>query len=478
MGAYIDPAWWREAAIAEPLRQRDVAAIFRVLKKHGWSNTRIAAVTGLGTPRVGDILAGRHLVQTYPVLERIADGLGIERGLMGLAYTANEMVTQSSPSEEGAVQVDPAAAALTEDRAWGLSWGADVSSTLHVVTGMWRADMDRRNFLVSAGFAGGGFAGPARDWLLGWPDAEVGTTGTGRKVGQTDVDMLWMSCQSFQEMDRRMGGGYARGSLVHFLNNVVTPLLRGDYTEEVGRQLLAVAARLTDIAGYSAYDAHEQGLAQRYYIQALRMARSADNDALGAHIFGDMTRQSYYIGELDEAVSLARAGQQAAQRANSWFGVARCASLEARALAMQGDKKASEAAMTRAERAMTRANPDEEPVWIKYFSTDQLEAEFAHAAEALGRPKEVLRFAEPALAADRPLERRNVLVGTTAARAHAANGDIEKAAHLGIQVLDMISGMSSERALDAAKLLRADLAPYSRGVAAGFAAKARELLPV
>lgn len=338
--------------------------------------------------------------------------------------------------------------------------------------------MDRRNFLVSAGFAGGGFAGPARDWLLGWPDADVSSDiGSGRKVGQTDVDMLWMSCHSFQEMDRRMGGGYARGSLVHFLNNVVTPLLRGDYSEQVGRQLLAVAGRLTDIAGYSAYDAHEQGLAQRYYIQSLRLARSADNDALGAHIFGDMTRQSYYIGELDEAVALARAGQQAAQRARSWFGVARCASLEARALAMQGDKSGSEAAMNRAEAAMGKANPDDEPVWIKYFSTDQLEAEFAHAAEALGRPKDVLRFAEPAMAAGRPLERRNVLVGATAARAHATNGDIDKAAELGVQVLDMIATMSSERALDAAKQLRVTLAPYSRGLAAGFAAKAREVLP-
>ncbi|MFD0597328.1 hypothetical protein ACFQZ4_37785 [Catellatospora coxensis] len=319
--------------------------------------------------------------------------------------------------------------------------------------------MNRRDFVVNTAFVGGGFAGPARDWLLGWPDADVSSVGTGRKVGQTDVDMLWLSCHSFQEIDRRMGGGYARGSLVHFLNNVVTPLLRGDFTEDVGRQLLAVSARLTDIAGYSAYDAHEQGLAQRYYIQALRMARSADNDALGAHIFGDMTRQSYYIGELDEAVSLARAGQQAAQRASSWFGVARCASLEARALAMQGDRTSSQAAMTRAEKAMAKANADDEPAWIKYFSMDQLEAEFAHAAEALGRPREVLRFAEPALAADRPLERRNVLVGTTAARAHAANGDIEKAAHLGIQVLDMIGAMSSERALDSARQLRTVLAP-------------------
>ena len=466
--------------MAPKLRQRDVAAIFGVLKKHGWSNTRIAMATGLSTPRISDILTGRHAVQTIHVLERIADGLGIHRGLMGLLYsdTPTEFADPVSPPATPEAVDERSPSSRTPGPSWGLSWVSDIRSTLHLVTGMWRADMDRRSFLIDASFASGAFAPPARDWLLNWPDKQVGhTTGQGRKVGTTDVDMLWLSCHSFQEMDRRLGGGYARDSLVHFLNNVVAPLLRGDYTEEVGEQLMAVAARLTDIAAYSAYDAHEQGMAQRYYIQALRLAKSASNDSLGAHILGDMTRQSYYIGEINEAVALSRAGQLAAQRAGSFYGVARCASLEARALAMQGDKRGSEHAMNRAEAAMDAAKPDDEPAWIRYFSIDQLEAEFAHAAEALGRPDDVLRFAGPALAADRPLERRNVLVGATAARAHAANGDVEKAAELGIQVLDMLGTLTSERAVDAAKQLRAVLQPHARGPAAEFAARAREVLP-
>ncbi|MFD0597329.1 hypothetical protein ACFQZ4_37790 [Catellatospora coxensis] len=107
MGAHIDPAWWRDPGMAERLHRQDIAAVFRVLKKHGWSNTRIAAVTGLGTPRVGDILAERHLVRTYDVLVRIADGLGIERGLMGLAYTAETSNTQQAPSTEGVSRSTP-----------------------------------------------------------------------------------------------------------------------------------------------------------------------------------------------------------------------------------------------------------------------------------------------------------------------------------------------------------------------------------
>jgi len=347
---------------------------------------------------------------------------------------------------------------------------------VNTVIDMWRADVDRRNFLVGAGFAAGGFTPAARDWLLNWQDTDTSHAG-GRHVGQADVAVLWDSCHSFQEIDRRLGGAVARTSLVHFLDNVVAPLLAGTYDDAVGRELLAVAGRLTDIAAYSAYDAHEQGMAQRYYVQALRMARAANNESLGAHILGDMTRQAYYIGDLNEAVALARAGQQAARTAGSRGGLARCASVEARALAMQGDRVGAEDAMTRAEQAMEKIDPEAESPWIRYFSYDQLQAEFAHAAEALGRPKDVLKFADPALKADRPLERRNLLVATTAARAYAATDELEQAAAVGVQALSLVHGVASERGLEAARALRAKLSQHADHPAVQqFEAKAQEVL--
>ncbi|HEV7899249.1 MAG TPA: helix-turn-helix transcriptional regulator, partial [Planosporangium sp.] len=198
----------------------------------------------------------------------------------------------------------------------GLTWSPTVTTTVETVIQMWRADMQRRSFLVRSAFVVGGFTPAIRDWLISWQDAQANHTG-GRRVGSADVAVLWDSCHSFQEIDRRLGGAVARTSLVHFLDHVITPLLEGSYDDATGRDLLAVAGRLTDIAAYSAYDAHEQGMAQRYYIQALRMARAANSESLGAHILGDMTRQAYYIGDFNEAVALARAGQQAAIRAGS-----------------------------------------------------------------------------------------------------------------------------------------------------------------
>lgn len=66
------------------LSNRDVGAMFRLLQRHGVSQRRIAALTEQSQSEVSEILAGRR-VQSYDVLVRIAEGLGVPRGVMGLA---------------------------------------------------------------------------------------------------------------------------------------------------------------------------------------------------------------------------------------------------------------------------------------------------------------------------------------------------------------------------------------------------------
>ncbi|MFI5717803.1 hypothetical protein [Nocardia sp. NPDC051750] len=70
-----------------------------------------------------------------------------------------------------------------------------------------------------------------------------------------------------------------------------------------------MTAELTKLAGWAAYDLAEHGLAQRYLIQALRMARAAGDAALGAEILAAMSHQATYVGRPGDAVDLARAAQ-------------------------------------------------------------------------------------------------------------------------------------------------------------------------
>lgn len=67
------------------LAGRDIARVFRLLQSHGVTQRRIAAMTGQAQSEISEILGGRR-VAAYDVLVRIADGLGVPRGYMGLAH--------------------------------------------------------------------------------------------------------------------------------------------------------------------------------------------------------------------------------------------------------------------------------------------------------------------------------------------------------------------------------------------------------
>ncbi|WTF86155.1 helix-turn-helix domain-containing protein [Micromonospora globbae] len=88
---HVDPGWWTSGRfegrpLTDLLRQRDIGAVFRFLKSRGWSQAAIAAATGTTENQVRAVIRGRQRVTSYDVLERIAEGLRIRRGLMGLAY--------------------------------------------------------------------------------------------------------------------------------------------------------------------------------------------------------------------------------------------------------------------------------------------------------------------------------------------------------------------------------------------------------
>src|SRR5947208_16298858 len=81
----IPPAVWEHPVMRAALARRDLAAVYRRLQAAGVSQRRIAALTGQSPSEVYEVLNGRQ-VMAYDVLARIADGLGIPRGYLGLAY--------------------------------------------------------------------------------------------------------------------------------------------------------------------------------------------------------------------------------------------------------------------------------------------------------------------------------------------------------------------------------------------------------
>ena len=98
----IDPALYRQDDMRRILGERDIAALYRVLKDAGVTQRTIAELTGMAQSEVSEIIKGRH-VRAYDVLVRIAEGLGIPREFMGLSYgeggTYSEGGTVAEPLE-------------------------------------------------------------------------------------------------------------------------------------------------------------------------------------------------------------------------------------------------------------------------------------------------------------------------------------------------------------------------------------------
>jgi hypothetical protein len=348
-----------------------------------------------------------------------------------------------------------------------LAWGSTPAEVARIVTGLWNADMRRRDVVASV-WAASVLSEPLGRWLLDPVDHDVAGTGS-RQVGQADVDAVWSMCTAFADADRRMGGGHARRALICYADDAVAPLLTGRYTERIGRELFAAVARLCDIAGFMCFDSDDQGLGQKYFITALRLAKTSGDQALGAHILTDMSMQAQHQRHAYEAVALADAGVAAAARSGSASALARSHAVQARALAQRGDASDSDHALNRAERALERAVPRSEPFWITFFTPQQLAAEAMYTASELRRARLVRRHAAEALRAADGMQRRHVMATATLAASYlpaedaptgAAAADVEQACAVLRGVLPVIGSLASARALSLVSTVRNRLGAY------------------
>ena len=69
----IDPALYRHDDVRPILAERDIAALYRLLKGEGVTQRQIAELTGQSQSEVSEILKGRRVL-AYDLLVRIAEG--------------------------------------------------------------------------------------------------------------------------------------------------------------------------------------------------------------------------------------------------------------------------------------------------------------------------------------------------------------------------------------------------------------------
>ncbi|MEV4334704.1 MFS transporter [Streptomyces sp. NPDC049597] len=310
--------------------------------------------------------------------------------------------------------------------------------------------------------AGAGQAAPAGASAPAAPEAPDGTD-TPVRVGHSDVAKLREAAEDARRWDSKYGGGDWRSSMVpECLRVDAAPLLLGSYSDEVGRALFGATAELTRLAGWMAFDTGQQEAAQRYYIQALRLARAAADVPLGGYVLASMSLQATYRGFADEGVDLA----QAALERNRGLATARTMSffrlVEARAHAKANDAAAAGQALKAAEGWLERSREgDADPSWLGFYSYDRFAADAAECYRDLKAPRQVRRFTEQALS--RPTEefvRSHGLRLVVSAVAELESGNLDAACAAGTRAVEVAGRISSARTTEYVRDLLHRLEPY------------------
>jgi hypothetical protein len=370
--------------------------------------------------------------------------------------TAGALVSgQRGPAEQcGAGEAAAASGLLFAD-----GWMEGVGNAVQ----LWRHDAERRRLLRTSAFTAAAFATPAMRWLTAYEPDRPERTGALR-VGPPEVDTIREMTAVWRRLDNRYGGGHAREAAVSYLHGQVAPLLRdGRYDASTGAALFSAAAELTQQVGWMGYDSpRHHGLAQRYFIQALRLAQAGADVALGAEILAGMSHQAVYLGHGASGVDLARAARAAAVKAGVAALVAEAHVMEAHALAVVGDERACTAALTAAERTLDVADREHDPQWIGYFGEAYLAAKFGHCFAALGHGDQAERFAHRSLDMDDRYVRGKVfnlalLAGSYLSRPRP---EPEQACAVGTEAVALAADLRSARAVHYLTELGGRLVPF------------------
>ncbi|UQX00359.1 transcriptional regulator [Streptomyces sp. RerS4] len=320
-------------------------------------------------------------------------------------------------------------------------------------TALWRSDeLGRPAQLTAEAVTGTPAVIPVWEWENPPEDADVSRCGPLR-VGPEHIEILRAARAHYELMYRRAGGMATRARIVRFLGSETAPLLRGSYPDDLGRLLHRATGSLVAVAGICAYDSDAHGLAQRYFHQALRLAKASGDRGLGAYVIALLVNQSLHLREFRQAVAFAEAALRAAGRDTTPALAADLYAMQAKAYAQLGDAAAALACIHSAEAAAARIRPGAEPEETGYVQPGLVNVQVAQALLSLGEldaAHEQAAEAASAPAHDRGRVHRLAMLCEIQLR----QGEADRAVVAAAEMAERAKGMESLRLRDRLRAVR------------------------
>jgi transcriptional regulator with XRE-family HTH domain/tetratricopeptide (TPR) repeat protein len=311
------------SAARQALARRDIAGVFSILRDAGTSQASIALATGQKQSEVSEIISGRQ-VQSVALLERIADGLGVPRGWLGLAY---------EPSPALMAQEDRQTADLSDD-----------NLLRHAIT-------------VLKGRPVFGPAEPirVRDTLTPVP----------RRVALADVSQLTATTERLSRLFGELGGIPITSALTAHAR-ASEALLSAAVQELVRKPLLVALSDAHRSAGVAAAGGGLRDLARQHFVRSMDCAGEADEMVRAVVAIGELGKLELDIDQPKEALKLFQLGAAAARNA---LARSRLEYDCAWAMGLLGEAKEAIAALRRAEDSHHAASDEPRP-WENFAIAD------------------------------------------------------------------------------------------------------------
>ncbi|MER8117011.1 hypothetical protein [Streptomyces sp. NPDC094031] len=365
-----------------------------------------------------------------------------------------------TPADLGLPSEDTAA-----DDTMGLSLEAD---PIDVLLPMWRAELDRRTFLTASAYSAAAAALPL-DYVQEIADRTTAAR-TGHVVGMAEVRAVRDMIRMFSEMDERHGGQHGRSALVQYLRDDVAPLCRAHFrNEELRRHMLSAASRGVHLLGWKSYDAGQQGLAQRYYLQSYALAVESGITGHDGFIMRTMAMQGLKLHRPEHCQGLAETGLDRAKGKVDNATEALFRVVRAHTLAKGGRRRAALVEADRARELLTTDPGDETPFWALAWGPPaaSVYSRTAKVYETLGDYRAAAdHYARAATARPATTYARIVSLDLVAgAEMQLKRGRIEEACQTWHRAIDHMDGVRSVRTRKAVKDMRKDLSRFrARGV--------------
>jgi hypothetical protein len=283
-------------------------------------------------------------------------------------------------------------------------------------------------------------------------------------VSPEHIRELRRASEELCDSDWRIGGSAVLPDRQRLYATARSLLDDGSYTSAVGTDLQAVTAELAAGAGFSAFDAAQQGLARGLLTEAALLSTGVADPLVTADTYSILALQSIYLAAssdtartglarealrfLDQAVSAAR--HEASPKVHVVIAMRR-----ARAYGLLGDEREARLHLAAAQREFDRGDHPRDPHWTAWVKPSDIDGAEAMTYADLGNGGRAADlFREVLSGADLPA-RNHAIYQASLASALAGAGDRSLATAEALRVLPVLEGpVRSARTVDQLRPVR------------------------